>query len=284
MRQKSNRPDNLDRAITAFHKISPQAPPLAIVLGSGFGGVADEFQGEWVRVDKIPGLPVPKVAGHAGRLGWGKIAGTPVVLVAGRVHYYEGHDMQAVTMAVRALAGYGVGSLLLTNAAGSLRSGWKPGDLMAVKDHINFMGVNPLRGIGWTGEADFLDLSAVYDKQYHRWLKEAGREVNQKVHSGIYMAVSGPTYETPAEVKAFRRLGAHAVGMSTVPEAIVARRYGMRVAALSCLTNLAAGLGECPVSHDEVLNLGIKSQRRNTDIVRIFASKFAPGKRDGYNR
>lgn len=249
---------------------------MAIVLGSGFGGVADAFSGQWVDTGRIPGCPQPKVPGHAGRWGWGRLGDVPVLLLAGRVHYYECHDMAKVTFAVRVLAEYGVRNLLLTNAAGCLNSRWRCGDLMALRDHINFMGVNPLCEMGWNSFEDFVDLTSTYDRELRKWLLTAGKKAGFAVREGVYLSVSGPSYETPAEIKMFQRMGAQAVGMSTVPEAIVARRYGMRVAALSCLTNMAAGMTKQAISHDEVVAMGKKSNARNSEIVRIFAQKFAP--------
>lgn len=268
--------NELRRAVAFCRRFSREAPPLAIVLGSGFGCVAEAFQGKWVEVGKVPGCPKPSVPGHAGRWGWGNLGGAPVLLIAGRVHYYERRNMAEVTFAVRILAEYGVPNVLLTNAAGCLKSGWRCGDLMVLNDHINFMGVNPLCEMGWKGPEDFVDLSATYDGGLRKRLHAAASKAGIKLREGVYLAVSGPSYETPAEIRAFRQWGADAVGMSTVPEAIVARQYGMKVAALSCLTNMAAGLTKTTISHDEVMAMGRESSRRNSEVIRIFAQKFAP--------
>lgn len=273
--------NDLRQAVALCRRISPQPPPLAIVLGSGFGGVAEGFEGQWVAAAKIPGCPQPQVPGHAGRWGWGRLGETPVLLVAGRVHYYERGDMGAVTFAIRTLAEYGVRNLLLTNAAGCLNARWRCGDLMVLRDHINFMGVNPLCEMGWKSFEDFVDLSATYDRELRKWLHTAGRAAGIKLREGVYLAVPGPSYETPAEIRAFQRLGAQAVGMSTVPEVIVARRYGMRVAAMSCLTNMAGGLAKQPISHDEVVAMGKQNSLRNSEVIRIFAQKFAPAPKRG---
>jgi purine-nucleoside phosphorylase len=281
MARKFTRDNDVRRAVALCRRISPQAPPLAIVLGSGFGSVAEGFEGQWVKAGDIPGCPRPRVPGHEGRWGWGKLGGAPVLLVAGRVHYYERGDMAEVTFAVRTLAAYGVQNLLLTNAAGCLNPRWSGGDLMMVQDHLNLMGVNPLCEMGWNSFEDFVDLTAAYDLQLQKQLQRAGKEAGVKLRSGVYLAVSGPSYETPAEIKAFQRLGAQAVGMSTVPEVIVARRYGLRVAALSCLTNMAAGLAKQVISHDEVVAMGKRNSRRNSEVIRIFAQKFAPALKRG---
>jgi purine-nucleoside phosphorylase len=182
------------------------------------------------------------------------MSGTPILILSGRAHYYEGHDMSVVTFAVRTLAAYGIRDLVLTNAAGGINRKFRPGDFMLLNDHINLMGTNPLRGPAIPGLPRFVDQTEVYDPVMREELKRAGRAAKVRVHSGVYLALSGPTYETPAEIRAFERLGADAVGMSTVPEAIVARQCGLRVAGISCITNLAAGRSPEPLSHQEVLD------------------------------
>lgn len=225
-----------------------------MILGSGFGPVQSASQEEVsFRFDELEGFPQPGVTGHAGRLVVGTLAGTPVVLLAGRAHFYEGYSLAEVTFPVRVLAALGIERLLITNAAGGLNPRFRPGDFMVVEDHLNFMGDNPLRGpAGLSGER-FVDLTAVYDRGLRRDLLAAGRAAGLRVQRGVYLAVAGPSYETPAEIRAFRRLGADAVGMSSVPEAIVARQCGLRVAGLSCITNLAAGRSGQPLCHAEVL-------------------------------
>ncbi|HEY1170694.1 MAG TPA: purine-nucleoside phosphorylase [Verrucomicrobiae bacterium] len=273
--------NELRRAVGFCRRVSLEAPPLAIVLGSCFGNVAEAFQGGWVPTGKIPGCPKPSVPGHAGRWGWGNLGKAPVLLIAGRVHYYERRNMAEVTFAIRTLAEYGVRNVLFTNAAGCLNARWRCGDLMQVRDHINFMGVNPLCEMGWKSSEDFVDLSATYDGDLREGLLLAAIKAGIKLREGVYLAVSGPSYETPAEIRAFRQWGADAVGMSTVPEAIVARRYGMKVAALSCLTNMAAGLTKKTISHDEVMAAGSENNHRNSELIRIFAQKFAPDAKAG---
>ena len=235
-------------------KASALRPTLAMVLGSGFHHLPSA-----VRVDKtiacarIPGFPRPTVAGHAGEILFGHLGSTPVLILSGRVHYYEGQAMDALTFPVRTLAAFGVRDLVLTNAAGGLNRAFHPGDFMVLTDHINLMGANPLRGPLWPGRERFVDLTDTYDAGLRRRLLAAGQQTGLKVRRGVYLAVSGPSYETPAEIRAFARLGADAVGMSTVPEAIVARQCGLRVAAVSCITNLAAGISPRKLSHAEVL-------------------------------
>jgi purine-nucleoside phosphorylase len=230
-------------------KLSRLRPTLAIVLGSGFHHVLTGLRvDKKVSYAKIPGFPKPGVSGHAGELYFGHLGKTPVMVLSGRAHFYEGHSMEQVTFAVRALAAFGVRDLLLTNAAGGINKKFRPGDFMVLTDHINFMGANPLRGA-----PHFVDLTRVYDARLSALLFRAGKRCNMKLRRGVYLAVSGPSYETPAEINAFARLGADAVGMSTVPEAVVARQFGLNVAAVSCITNLAAGISRENLSHAEVL-------------------------------
>jgi purine-nucleoside phosphorylase len=236
-------------AAARLKKLSPLRPTLAIVLGSGFHHVLTGLRVEKkISYAKIPGFPKPTVSGHAGELYFGHLGGTPVLVLSGRAHFYEGHPMERVTFAVRALAAFGIRDLLLTNAAGGINKNFRAGDFLVLTDHINFMGTNPLRGA-----PHFVDLTQVYDAKLGALLFRAGKNCNLRLRRGVYLAVSGPSYETPAEIRAFAKLGADAVGMSTVPEAIVARQCGLNVAAISCITNLAAGISKEKLSHAEVL-------------------------------
>jgi len=239
---------------TRLKKLSPLRPTLAIVLGSGFHHVLTELRVEKkISYAKIPGFLVPSVSGHAGELYFGHLGKTPVLVLSGRAHFYEGHSMERVTFAVRALAAFGIRDLLLTNAAGGINPDFRPGDFMVLTDHINLMGINPLRGGPGPGRPRFVDMTQVYDTKLRALLFRAGKSCNLRLQRGVYLAVSGPSYETPAEISAFARLGADAVGMSTVPEAMVARQCGLNVAAVSCITNLAAGINKENLSHAEVL-------------------------------
>src|SRR6202012_2270240 len=203
---------------------------LAIVLGSGFHHALTALRPvRKISYDKIPGFPRPTVSGQAGELHFGHMGKTPVLKLSGRAHFYEGHPMERVTFAVRTLAAFGIRDLLLTNAAGGIHRAFRAGDFMLLTDHINFMGANPLRGVSSPDRPRFVDLTEVYDRDLRGLMLRAGKAVGLKLRQGVYLAVSGPTYETPAEVRAFARLGADAVGMSTVPEAVVARQCGLRV-------------------------------------------------------
>lgn len=247
-------------------------PALALILGSGFGHtLADLMVDAKISYAQLPGFLPVGVSGHAGELCLGHLAGTPVVVLNGRAHFYEGHDMNRVTHAVRTLAALGVRDLLLTNAAGGINRRFCAGNFMVLTDHINFMGVNPLRDANLVGLPRFVDLSRAYDPNLSALLHRAGRASGVKLRRGVYLAVSGPSYETPAEIRAFARLGADAVGMSTVPEAIVARQCGLRVAALSCITNLAAGISRNSLSHAEVLETG----ERVKPLAALLLKKFA---------
>jgi inosine/guanosine/xanthosine phosphorylase family protein len=228
-------------------------PRIGVVLGSGLGAVADLVQdADVVPYDELAGFPPAGVAGHAGRALLGTIAGARVAVLQGRAHVYEGHAPEVVAGPMRALASAGAELVLLTNAAGSLRPEVGPGSLMAITDHINLMGFNPLVG------PHFVPMGAAYDP--------ALRALLDVEHEGVYLAVRGPSFETPAEIRAFRTLGADAVGMSTVPEVIVARHAGMRVAAVSAITNLAEGLADQSPSHEQTLR---DAARAAGDLARV---------------
>src|SRR5438093_11446784 len=249
---------------------------FAVVLGSGFAGILPSLDVKSeIRYSEIPGFPQPAVEGHSGKIVFGTIAKLPIIALSGRCHFYEGFTMDQVTLPIRVLAELGVRDLLLTNAAGGINKKYRPGDFMRLTDHINFMGAKPIRGGRQRDVTQFVDLSHVYDPHLGRLLDRAARQSKVRLHRGVYLAVSGPSYETPAEIRAFGRLGADAVGMSTVPEAIVARQCGLRVAGLSCITNWAAGLSAKPLSHAEVLATGRKVQKAATDLLRQFALLYA---------
>jgi len=266
---------NPQLAATRLQRASPLRPTLAIMLGSGFHHALSELRvDKKISYTKIPGFPQPAVPGHAGELYFGTLSGTPVIVLSGRVHFYEGHSMERVTFAVRALAAFGIRDLLLTNAAGGINRNFRVGDFMVLTDHINFMGANPLRGTVVSGLNHFADLTDVYNVGLNRLLFRAGKNCNLKLRRGVYLAVSGPSYETPAEIRAFARLGADAVGMSTVPEAIVARQCRLNVAAVSCVTNPAAGIGKGHLSHAEVLDTGKKAGALAAKLLKSFAELY----------
>lgn len=230
-------------------------PEVAIVLGSGLGDFADSLgESTAIPYGDIPHWPASKVMGHAGKLVAGTARGRRILVLAGRVHFYEGHDLQTVTFATRVLWKLGVKVLVLTNAAGGINTKFASGALMVIDDHINFMGSNPLMGpnedrFGFR----FPDMSEVYSTRLRGLADESAKAIGLALEHGVYVAVHGPSYETPAEIRAFRVWGADAVGMSTAPEAIVARHMKMEVLGISCITNMAAGVLPQPLHHDEVM-------------------------------
>src|SRR6266436_6554148 len=259
-------------AAKQLQKLSKLRPTLGMVLGSGFHHVLQELEVDAeISYQKLPGFPPVGVKGHAGKLYFGRLGGAPAIILSGRAHFYEGHSMTLVTFAVRTLAAYGITDLLLTNAAGGVNRSFRAGDFMILTDHINLMGTNPLRGAEIAGMPRFVDLTEAYDKGLRRLMERAAKARGIKLRSGVYLAVSGPSYETPAEIQAFGRLGADAVGMSTVPETIVARQCGVRVAGISCITNLAAGRSREPLSHREVLETAERVKSMAAQLLINFA-------------
>jgi purine-nucleoside phosphorylase len=250
-------------------------PPLAIVLGSGLGAFAEEARAAMaISYLDIPGFPVPSVEGHAGRLVVGEIEGQRVALFQGRGHYYERGDANAMRIAIDAFRKLGGETLLLTNAAGGLRTEWRPPALVAIVDHINFSGTNPLIGHG--GPDRFVPLTKAYDAALLAALHEAARSANVVLNEGVYMWFSGPSFETPAEIRAARVLGADLVGMSTVPEVILARRAGLRCAAVSVVTNYAAGLSGGDPSHEETQAVAHEAADRFKRLLRGFICAYRP--------
>jgi purine-nucleoside phosphorylase len=258
-------------------KETPLRPALAMVLGSGFQHTLGEFEPALeLAYGQLPGFPTVGVTGHAGKLVFGHFGQIPVLVLKGRAHYYEGHDMERLAFPVRVLAEMGARTLLLTNAAGAIKRLYRPGDFMGLEDHINLMGANPLRGPGPAGLPRFVDLSRVYDAGLLALARKAARASKLRWQTGVYLAVSGPSYETPAEIRAFRRLGADAVGMSTVPEAIVARQCGLAVAAVSCITNAAGGDAKTgALIHQDVLAMGEKKKDAVAKFLKTFAQLCA---------
>jgi purine-nucleoside phosphorylase len=229
-------------------------PVCGLILGSGWGPVVDSFNSfKAMDYEEIPGLGKTGVAGHSGRLVWGEASGIETLIFQGRRHYYEGAGWTPIALPVFVLRSLGATKLLITNAAGGIRSDLKTGKLMIIDDHINWIGANPLMGPhrSFWGPR-FPDQSEVYDAQLRRLLERAGKKAKLELAHGVYLAGSGPVYETPAEIRAYRAMGADAVGMSTVPEAMLAKASGLRVAGLSCITNSAAGISPDPLSHEEV--------------------------------
>jgi purine-nucleoside phosphorylase len=261
-----------------------RAPHAILVLGSGLGGLADEIEDAVaIPFGDIPGFPrrTQELEGHAGRLVVGRLEGVEVAAMQGRFHLYEGWSPAEVALPLRALAALGPQAMVLTNAAGGLRPGMQPGDLMLIADHLNLMGQNPLTGAVLPGEQRFPDMSEPYDRGFRLAAEAVALEQRIPLEQGVYAALPGPSYETPAEIRMLGRLGADAVGMSTVPEVLVARALGIRCLGISCITNLAAGLSGQMLSHQEVMEVGASVRGRLTALVRGVLPRIAGLNRPG---
>jgi purine-nucleoside phosphorylase len=236
------------------NRIGADRPVAALILGSGLAGLVDRFDDvRRVEYAEIPGFPVPTVIGHPGVLVAGMLSGQPAVALAGRFHMYEGYDATLAAFPARVLSALGAEVLFVSNASGGIRRLFRPGDLMVIADHVNLTGHNPLFGAVEPGDVRFPDMSDPYDPDLRAALHRAGKRAGVSLAEGVYGWVLGPSYETPAEVRMFERFGLDAIGMSTVPEVIAARAAGMRVAGVSCVTNLACGITSAPVDHGDVL-------------------------------
>lgn len=254
------------RALLAYEGPTPR---VGVVLGSGLGGFAEQLtESAVVPYSQIVGMPSPDVAGHSGQLHLGKLDGCVVACLQGRAHAYEGHAVEAVCFGVTLLAALGCSAVLLTNAAGGIDVSFRAGDLMLITDHINLTGLNPLRGPADARTPRFVDLSRAYDVDLCQCARDAASLVGVPLKEGTYAGLLGPTYETPAEIRMLRTLGAHAVGMSTVLEVIALRGLGVPVGAISCITNLAAGMSEGRLSHDEVQATAQAVQPRFEQLMR----------------
>jgi purine-nucleoside phosphorylase len=249
-------------------RIGAEPPVAAIILGSGLGRLADRITDrQVVSYHDVPGFPPPTVVGHSGSVVAGFLAGRRVIALSGRFHMYEGHDADLAGFPVRVLHELGAPTLVVTNAAGGLRRTFKPGDIMMIRDHINMMFRNPLIGALEDGDERFPDMSDPYDPALMTLARAVAKEQGTALAEGVYCGLLGPTYETPAEVKMLTVIGADAVGMSTVPEVIVARARGMRVLGFSCITNLACGLSDSPITHAEVLETTLIAGDRMSSLV-----------------
>ena len=252
-----------------------QSPVCGIVLGSGLGGLAARVENATrIPFSHVPGFPTATVAGHAGQLIVGTLSSRPVVMMAGRFHMYEGHEAAVAAFPVRVMHALGASVFVASNAAGGVRRTFAPGDLMVIADHMNLMYRNPLAGPLEPGDQRFPDMSDPYDRDLQAKLHEAARVVGVTLQVGVYCGLLGPTYETPAEVRMLERLGVDAVGMSTVPEVVVARALGMRVAAVSCITNKAAGLSLQPLDHSEVMETGKAVAAQFEGLIAEFVRTF----------
>jgi purine-nucleoside phosphorylase len=261
------RAEHATRVIRSKTSVEPR---IALVLGSGLGGFADDFdEAVGIPYEEVPGFVRSTAEGHAGRLVIGKVDSVPVLAMQGRVHYYEGYSLEEVTFPVRTFGLLGIKTIVLTNAAGGINVQLTQGALMVISDHLNLMGVNPLRGQNDERFGPrFPDMSAVYSAELQELVVDEAKAIGVEVRRGIYGALSGPSYETPAEIHLLRTLGADAVGMSTVPEAIVARHMGLEVLGISCITNMAAGISDEPINHEEVMATGDRVRGTFTELLR----------------
>lgn len=261
----------VDSAVTYIQQQVEQIPSMAFILGSGLGDFVSTLEHQTaIPFSEIPGFPVPSVEGHSGLLVFGSHQGKPVVALSGRVHYYEGLPQQEITIPIRVLAKLGVKTLLLTNAAGGVNLDFSAGALMLITDHINFSGQNPLIGPNLDEFGPrFPDMCDIYTKSLRTQLKTAAQDVGIALREGVYAMYSGPNYETPAEIRMFRTLGADAVGMSTVPEALVAAHAGMNVIGISCITNMAAGVLDQKLDHSEVVETATRVKDAFLKVVSL---------------
>ena len=269
--------DRAEKAARLIRSRTSADVPVAIVLGSGLGAFAGDLtEATEIPYDEIPGFARATVEGHAGRLVIGKAGEVTVAAMQGRFHFYEGYSLQEVTFPIRVLKLLGVRTVVLTNAAGSLNVEFTPGSLMVISDHLNLLGDNPLRGANDERFGPrFPDMTSVYAPELQNVVIEAGVAMGIELRRGIYAALSGPCYETPAEIHMVRTLGADAVGMSTVPEAIVARHMDMNVVGISCITNLAAGVSNRPIDHSQVMQIGERVRGAFTELLRRIVPKLA---------
>lgn len=269
-------PEKSSETLSAIARKTSVKPRVGIILGSGLGAVADAIENPVaIPYEEIPYWPRTTAIGHAGRLVIGTLEGVPVVVMQGRVHYYEGYGMDEVTFPVRIFGDLGVKTLFATNASGGINLGYAPGDLVAIYDHINYMGTNPLIGANedrWGPR--FPDMTYAYDREYLDKLALVANENGITLQKGVYIAFTGPSYETPAEIRMARTLGADLVGMSTVPEVIVANHMGIRVAAVSCVSNYAAGVTANKLHHQEVLDGMAKAASSLVTLIRGFLKKL----------
>ena len=269
--------ERAEHAARIIRSRTTETPRIAIILGSGLGAFADDFENAVsIPYEDITGFPRSTAKGHAGRLVVGKIDQVPLMAMQGRVHFYEGYSLEQVTFPIRVFKLLGIKTLILTNASGGVNVQFSQGALMIISDHLNLLGDNPLRGPNDTRFGPrFPDMTAVYSPELQEIVIEEAKALNVEVRRGIYAALAGPSYETPAEIHLMRTLGADAVGMSTVPEAIVARHMDLEVLGISCITNMAAGISDEPINHDDVMATGDRVRETFTQLLRKVVGRIS---------
>jgi len=261
--------DQLDVGLRLIRQRTSIQPEMGLILGSGLGFLADSVDGaEAIGYGELPGFPVSTVEGHASRLVLGQLSGRQVAIMQGRFHYYEGYTMERITLGVRLLGRLGAKIIIVTNAAGAIRGDLRPGDLMLISDHINLMGTNPLIGpnLDHLGPR-FPDMSDAYSRDLREQARRVADAEGVELREGVYAAFSGPSYETPAEIRMLAKVGADAVGMSTIPEVIAAVHLGLKVLGISCISNLASGISKKPLTHDEVKETALKARDKFTRLL-----------------
>ncbi len=257
-------------ALSTLKRHISDQPQIGIILGSGLGGLVDEIENSVsVRFEDIPHFPVSSVDGHRGEVLCGTLCGASLLALSGRVHYYEGYAMQQVVFPIRVMAAFDVKTVIVTNSVGAINAAYKPGDIVAIRDHINLMGANPLKGSN-----DFVDMTEAYSSELRTLAHQMADRQGIRLQSGVYAAYSGPSYETPAEIRAMRTMGADMVGMSTVPEVIQAKSLGMKVLGLSMITNMAAGMSAKPLSHQDVIKTSKKASAKFGALVKAIIGEL----------
>jgi len=256
--------EKVKASVNVLKQRMDRQPQVGVILGSGLGGLIDQVENSIsIRFEDIPHFPVSSVEGHRGEVLLGDLCGASLFTLTGRVHYYEGYTMQQVAFPVRVMAALGVQRVIITNSAGAINESYKPGDIVSIRDHINLMGDNPL-----VGTSKFVNLTEAYNSELRKLASETAGRHGITLRSGIYAAYSGPSYETPAEIRAIRAIGADLVGMSTVPEVIMANSLGMKVLGLSMITNMAAGIRPKPLSHQDVIKTAKKASAKFSNLIK----------------
>ncbi len=267
---------NIKKAANYIKKRLNDSPEIGLILGSGLGVLAEDINNKQIiKYSDIPNFPVSTVEGHAGQLVIGNLKGKKVVTMQGRFHYYEGYSMEEIVLPVRVMKLLGIDKLIITNAAGGINLNYSPGEFMIISDHINFMAANPLRGQNLDEFGPrFPDMTEAYQKEYIELAEKIASQEGIITRKGVYIGVQGPSYETPAEINTFRKMGADAVGMSTVPEVIIANHMNIKVLGISCITNMAAGVLPEPLDHEDVMQIAEKVKPKFIKLVKGILSKI----------